>query len=120
MIPMIFECPRCHNLNRIIAIIAGEPIKCKFCHCKFEPNGKIVDKPPLGAKPCHIHAEQRIEDLSNAILRNIGSGKSKYDLIRKWAKEIVLQCDLAEIVDGNDIKIQKIKEDIFDAANRNG
>lgn len=71
---MVAECPRCHNMIH-------------------------TDKPPLGAKPCRIHAEQRIEDLNNAILRNINSDKPKYDLMRKWATEIVLQCDLAEFVD---------------------
>lgn len=69
-----------------------------YCH-KIYATQQNTDKPPLGTKPCHIHAEQRIEDLSNAILRNIGSDKPKYDLIRKWATEIVLQCDIAEIIE---------------------
>lgn len=97
---LITECPRCHSLIQISDYSKDEMVECKFCCHTFYLGKHSTDKPPLGIKPCHIHAEQRIEDLSNAIVRNVGSDKPKYDLIRKWATEIVLQCDLAEIVDG--------------------
>ncbi len=52
-------------------------------------------KPLLGAKPCYIQADERIKDLSEAISRYAGTGN--YKTIRKWAKEILMQCDIAEM-----------------------
>lgn len=96
---LFIECTRCHNMIQISDYGKDEMIECQYCCNKFYPSKHSADKPPLGAKPCHIHAEQRIKDLSNAILRNIGSDKPKYDSIRKWAREIALQCELAEIIE---------------------
>lgn len=93
------KCPICHGEIHVVTFNQIDILKCESCSY-FQIPTKDCTKPPLGTKPCRIHAEQRIEDLSNAILRNIGSDNPKYDLIRKWATEIVLQCDLAEIVDG--------------------
>ena len=52
-------------------------------------------KQPLGVKPCYIQADERIRDLSDAISRYAGTGN--YKTIRKWAKEILMQCDIAEM-----------------------
>lgn len=60
--------------------------------------GKITkeyNKPPLGATPYWVTVENRIEELANAILRyNHFNGNTKS--IKKWAKEIILYCELAE------------------------
>lgn len=102
---MLAICQMCNSPScKAVNIYTAAWYRCEKCGYEFIPIciygiDKNTDKPPLGAKPCHIHAEQRIEDLSNAILRNVGSEKPKYDFIRKWAKEIVLQCDLAEIIE---------------------
>lgn len=53
--------------------------------------GKI--KPPLGVKPCFIQAEERIKDLADAISRYANRGD--YETIKRWAREICLQCDIA-------------------------
>lgn len=56
---------------------------------------KEYNKPPLGATPYWFTIENRIEELANAILRyNSFNGNTKN--IKKWAKEIVLYCELAE------------------------
>ncbi len=49
-------------------------------------------KPPLGCKPVYLVAEDRIFDLMNGICRMIVGGN--YDMAKKFAKEIYLQCDL--------------------------
>ena len=51
-----------------------------------------IEKPPLGCKPAFIVAEDRILDLCSGIGRMLSSGN--YDLAKKFAKEIYLQCDL--------------------------
>lgn len=56
---------------------------------------KKYNKPPLGATPYWVTVENRIEELANAILRyNHFNGNTKS--IKKWAKEIILYCELAE------------------------
>ena len=56
----------------------------------------VYKKPPLGCIPFDITAEHRIHHLASAIDRYSGDVESNTDLIRKWAKEILLQCDLIE------------------------
>jgi hypothetical protein len=53
--------------------------------------------PPLGATPYYITIEKRIQELSGLI----GRSKIPYDtdLIKAWAKEIILQCDLVKEMD---------------------
>ena len=55
------------------------------------------EKAPLGTVPFSIQVDGRIKDLAGAINRyaDIGGG-TKYLSMRRWAKEIILQCDLAE------------------------
>ncbi len=53
-----------------------------------------VQKPPLGACPYYIVAEDRIHELTAAIERSNALHNSKN--IKQWAKEIILQCDLIE------------------------
>lgn len=54
------------------------------------------DKPPLGIKPAWLAAQCRIQELSEAIIRQIEDIKPNTDLIRKWAYEIISQSDLYE------------------------
>ena len=51
-----------------------------------------IEKPPLGCKPAFIVAEDRILDLCSGIGRMIDGGN--YEMAKKFAKEIYLQCDL--------------------------
>ena len=65
-------------------------------------------KPPLGATPAFITSVNRIKDLSDAISRQFDQPVVNIDLmcIRKWAKEITMQCDIVMEI-GLDIKIVK-------------
>lgn len=56
-------------------------------------NNDKTTKPPLGVKPCYIQAEERIKDLADAISRYANRGD--YEIIKKWANEICLQCEIA-------------------------
>lgn len=74
-----------------------------------EVYGRIADtvkerteKPPIGTAPSWIVAGKRMEALSAAIERYAGAGVviRGTDTIRKWAKEIILQCDLVDSMEG--------------------
>ena len=54
------------------------------------------EKPPLGCATFDMIAGDRIHELSSAIDRYSSESKDNIDLIRKWAKEIILQCDLID------------------------
>jgi len=57
----------------------------------------LIEKAPLGAVPFSIQVDGRIKDLAGAIDRYADySSGAKYLSMRRWAKEIILQCDLAE------------------------
>lgn len=53
-----------------------------------------MDKPSIGAVPYYIQAGQRIAQLGEAICAY--SQEDRPDIIKKWAKEIILQCELIE------------------------
>ena len=53
-------------------------------------------KPPLGATPAYIPAENRIKELAEAIIRVSTEGRNHTGLISLWAEEIALQCQLME------------------------
>lgn len=56
-----------------------------------------LKKAPLGTIPWCIAVDGRIKDLAGAIDRySEYNGNSKYLSIRRWAKEIILQCELAD------------------------
>ncbi len=52
--------------------------------------------PPLGIKPAWLAAESRIQELAEAIKRQLDWEKADMNLIRKWAYEIVSQADIYE------------------------
>ena len=54
------------------------------------------NKPALGIKPAWLAAQCRIQELSEAIIRQIEDIKPNTNLIRKWAYEIISQTDLYE------------------------
>lgn len=54
------------------------------------------NRQPIGAKPAYIAAGDRIDDLARAIIRYAHFGGDAPNSIRRWAKEIVLQCDLID------------------------
>ena len=110
------------NGNRYIVSIDGEKA---FAH-EIYVNGKRVkkgkgeidicthenglylkctsyEKPALGIKPCRIAAAERIAELSDAIKRQITSTTTpNYDAIKRWANEIMNQCDVVEFDNGFD------------------
>jgi len=57
-----------------------------------------MNKPPLGAKPYYIAATDRIDELSKAIYdySQEVDNKKFIKTIKKWASEIILQCELLE------------------------
>ena len=54
------------------------------------------DKPPLGCAPSYVPASKRIQDLATAIYNHGYSAELNVGHIRKWAKEILRQCDIIE------------------------
>lgn len=50
---------------------------------------KRTSKPPIGARPYYIAAENRIMELADAIRRNPGG-----ENVPEWAREIMLQYEL--------------------------
>lgn len=54
------------------------------------------NKPPLGATPYWVTVDNRIKELANAILRYNCCSNENTKNIKKWAREIVLYCELAE------------------------
>lgn len=60
-----------------------------------ESQKHTISKPPLGVKPCYIQAEERIKDLADGISRY--AHKGDYEIIKRWANEILMQCDIAEM-----------------------
>lgn len=53
-------------------------------------------KPPLGAAPAYISAENRIKELADAISRTSEQGRFYTGHITLWAREIILLCELME------------------------
>ena len=60
----------------------------------------MADKIPIGTKPYYIAASDRIEELSQAINRYVYLPHST-ECIKKWAKEIIYQCELIEKLDAD-------------------
>lgn len=59
----------------------------------YEP---IYDEPPLGCKPAQLVCTDRIKIVADAISRYADSPKFNSQLVRRWATEIELQCDIFE------------------------
>lgn len=59
----------------------------------YEP---IYDEPPLGCKPAQLVCTDRIKVVADAISRYADSPKFNSQLVRRWATEIELQCDIFE------------------------
>jgi len=53
-------------------------------------------KPPLGVTPSWLTIENRIKELAAAILRYNDDLNANNKTIKRWAREIILYCDLAE------------------------
>lgn len=62
-----------------------------------DKNKDPIAKPVRGAKPSFLNADKRIDELNDAITRQICSRMPNYALISKYAKEIRLQCKIAEL-----------------------
>lgn len=59
---------------------------------------KIIDKPPLGVRPAYVAAWQRIRELIEGIRRQYESPDGNSELVKKWAIEIKLQCQIIEVI----------------------
>ena len=57
---------------------------------------EYVVKPPLGTAPYYVAAQKRILSLAQAIDRYASVNKMDTGIIKKWAEEIVAQCDLMD------------------------
>ena len=55
-----------------------------------------IKKPALGAKPAHIVAWDRISELTKAIGRQFNEGEMNTELVKKWAREIIMQCNIID------------------------
>lgn len=86
---MTIECPSCGSEITIFGICVPPQLQCPHCDCVLRCDGDTIEI-DRGVKT----------DRTMESLRNVGNDKPNHDLIRKWATEIVFQCDLAEIVDG--------------------
>ena len=58
--------------------------------------GEIKEKPALGVEPAWLHAWSRIADLVDAIERQYYSQDMDAAPVKKWAREIILQCEIIE------------------------
>ena len=59
----------------------------------------IEKKPPLGARPAYVAAGERVHELAEAIVRNSGDVQLNTSLIKKWAGEIMAQCEIVDQID---------------------
>ena len=57
---------------------------------------KEVPKPPIGVMPYYMVAQNRVLSLAQAITRYALISDMDADKIKKWAEEIVAQCELME------------------------
>lgn len=53
-------------------------------------------KPPIGCTPAFISSSCRIEELAEAIIRNVRSEKMNAENVKTWAKEIIHHCEILE------------------------
>lgn len=51
-------------------------------------------KPPLGCKPACISSVERMQELAEAISRQLESDTVNEQLIKRWATEILFQCEI--------------------------
>lgn len=58
-----------------------------------------ANKPEIGVKPYYIVAEERIKELSEAIVRSYNDETMTGQII-VWAKEIICQCEILDTVKG--------------------
>lgn len=65
------------------------------------------NKPPIGTVPYYLVAQSRISSLANAIDRYAMKTVGETRLIKKWANEIIAQCDLIEKLDQDRRKLTK-------------
>lgn len=50
----------------------------------------------LGCAPAYVESGRRIKDLADAIGRASGEAQGYSEYIKKWAQEIIAQCDIIE------------------------
>ena len=55
-----------------------------------------LSKPPIGIAPYYIIARSRISSLAQAIDRYAFETNTDTELIKKWADEIIAQCNLID------------------------
>lgn len=78
------------DLRHIVARRITEPVKNDD---EWKPKYK---EPPLGCKPAQLVCTDRIKIVADAISRYADSPKFNSQLVRRWATEIELQCDIFE------------------------
>jgi len=68
-------------------------------------------RPPLGCAPSYIPAGKRIQDLAEAIYRAGAYAELYPGHIKKWAKEILRQCDIIEEFYGEEYKRSELPKE---------
>lgn len=72
----------------------------------------LYDKPLLGCAPSYIPACERIQNLAEAIYRFGATAEHYPGRIKKWAREIIFQCDIIEEFYSEELKRSEMcKED---------
>ena len=69
-------------------------MECIDCERKEGEWHTTYDIPPLGCKPAQLCCTERIKIVADAISRYADSPKFNSQLVKRWATEIELQCDI--------------------------
>ena len=62
--------------------------------CLVAGTTEHISKPPLGCKPACISSVERMQELAEAISRQLESDIVNEQLIKRWATEILFQCEI--------------------------
>ena len=90
------------SINFLLNLYLIEEKKTVNDNCNTEQTEfkKTFKKPPIGAIPAFICAEERIRDLTGAISRAAESVDNTSE-ITMWAREIIMQCNIIDSLKEN-------------------
>lgn len=79
------------TLRKIVALRITEPVSDNKMKDEWKPT---FTKPPLGCKPACVASVERMKELAEAISRQLESDTVNEQLIKRWATEILFQCEI--------------------------
>lgn len=95
------------TLRKIVALRITKPVSDEYENMKSttlwdeSTINKLKDdwkptftKPPLGCKPACVASVERMQELAEAISRQLESDTVNEQLIKRWATEILFQCEI--------------------------